>query len=84
MNSVPSIGNLGYLAKGSENAVTGRLHQCTWEHGENRRERIEVVADPHGVVFRGALAHDPRTATPPELTAPPRRTSTPRTSRSDR
>jgi single-stranded DNA-binding protein len=72
VNSVPSTGNLGYLAKGSEIAVTGRLHQRTWEDGGHKRERIKVVANPHGVVFLDAPAHDPRTTTPPESTAPPR------------
>jgi single-stranded DNA-binding protein len=46
VNSVPSIGNLGYLANGSEIAVTGRLHHRAWEDGEHKRERIEVVAGP--------------------------------------
>ena len=46
MNSVPSIGNLGYLANGSEIAVTGRPHQRTWEDGKHKRERIKAFADP--------------------------------------
>jgi single-stranded DNA-binding protein len=84
VNSVPSIGNPGYLTNGSEIAITGRPHQRTWEDGDHKRERIEVVADPHGVVFLDAPAHDPADDDAPESTAPPRRTSTPMSSRSDR
>jgi hypothetical protein len=59
VSSVPSIRNLGYLAKRSEIAVTVRLHQRTPEDGEHKRGRIEVVADPHGVVFVDAPALRP-------------------------
>jgi hypothetical protein len=69
---VRSIGNPGYLTKGNEIAVTGRLHQRTWKDGEHKRERIEVIADPHGVVFLDAPAHAPRTTRPPRSTTPPR------------
>jgi single-stranded DNA-binding protein len=84
VNSVPSIGNLGYLAKGSEIAVTGRLHQRTWEDGGHKRERIEVVADPHGVVFLDAPAHDPADDEAAGVDGAAQRTSTPMSSRSDR
>lgn len=40
-----------YLDVGRRVAISGRLRQQSWEQDGQRRQRVDIVADPYGIQF---------------------------------
>jgi single-strand DNA-binding protein len=40
-----------YLDVGRRVAISGRLRQQTWQQDGQRRQRVDIVADPYGIQF---------------------------------
>ena len=56
-----------YLDTGRLVGISGRLRHQTWEKDGQRRQRVDVVADPYGVEFLDAPRDEPGEV--PEATA---------------